>query len=203
MFKRIQRGRGRRAFSRVQRGRGLGGILSSIFRALTKAVPIAAKIARSPIAKKIGKEALKSGLRVGGEALVTNDLSSAVKNELGTVKERVGKALLKRGRSSATGTSKKAKKSKMGKQTGRGVKKVGKGKKRKIKKVKKGKTKKVKKVKNRKTKKIRRIAVDRRSEKNQKSGLGLSKISNIFSNGQKGSGEPSSRPRQRTTIFDM
>ena len=100
MFKRIQRGRGRQFSRRVQRGRGLGGIFSTIFKAFTKAIPIAAKIAKSPIARKIGKEALKSGLRVGGEALVTNDLNSAISNELGSVKERVGRAMAKRGRAS-------------------------------------------------------------------------------------------------------
>ena len=124
MFKRIQRGRGAPIYRRIQRGRGLGGILSLIFRVFSKAAPIAAKIASSPTARKIGKEVLQSGLRVGGEALMTNDLNSALKNELSGVKQRVGKAMLKRGNESPLHSSKKMKKRKVTRkpQTGRGRK---------------------------------------------------------------------------------
>ena len=130
MFKRVQRGRGKVYFNRIQRGQGLGNILKSIFKVFRKAIPIASKIASNPTVKKIGKEVLNSGLRIGGEALITNDLNSAVNTELESAKKRVGKAILKRARGESelnSSNSKKKRKMRFA-QSGGGRKKTSSGK---------------------------------------------------------------------------
>lgn len=193
MYRRIQRGRGTPIYRRVQRGRGLGGILSSIFRVFSKAVPIAAKIASSPTARKIGKEVLQSGLRVGGEALVTNDLNSALKNELNGVKQRVGNAMLKRGNESSLHSSKKMKKRKVTRklQTGRGKKKT-----RVTKKTKKN-------LKKSALTKKRKMKNSKKKVPRKKMNIFYPSKSGAFTSGQRGSGTSFKKPRQRPTIFDM
>ena len=197
MFKRVQRGRGRGFARRVQRGRGIGGILSSIFRVFSRAAPIAAKIASNPTARKLGKEVLKSGLRIGGEAMMTNNLNSALKNELSGVKQRIGRAALKRAGDLSSPHPKKTKK-------GRAMRKTqtGRGKKNKLKTTKTVKAKRKTKVKKTRKNVTGKSSLDQaRKKKTKKSGD--RRMSNIFAMGQRGSGNPIIRPKQRPTIFDM
>ena len=179
MFRRIQRGRGRQGlFKRVQRGRGIGGVLSNIFRFNKKAVPIATKIAANPTVRKFGKEVLKSGARIGGEALLTNNLNSAVGTEFNNVKKRVGNALLDRG---SEPPLKKKKKNRKKKSYGKHQSGMGKNSKKRQKKS-----------------SIHTKKYDFTSKKNKKRSSVINPITmrNIFGGKLEGGNQP-------TTIFDM
>ena len=54
-----------------------------------------------------------------------------------------------------------------------------------------------------KTKKEKKLKVKKMRNSPKKYNTALPKITSIFSDRQRGSGEATSRPRQRTTIFDM
>ena len=96
-------------YRRVQKGRGLGGFLKSVVRIFTKALPVVAKISKNPTVRKIGSGALQSAMRVGGEALITNDLEAAAKSEMRDVKKRIGEAVLKRAGSESAGKTNSSK----------------------------------------------------------------------------------------------
>ena len=80
-------------YRRVLRGRGLGGFFGSILKIFSKAAPLVKKVAKSSMVKKIGRQAFKSALSVGADALEEGNLKHSVHKELNKTKKKVSKAL--------------------------------------------------------------------------------------------------------------
>lgn len=83
-------------YQRVQRGRGIGGFFRTIMRLFSRAAPVISKIAANPTVKKMGKQALKSAIRIGDDTIQSKNFKASVNKEINNVKNKVGNAILKR-----------------------------------------------------------------------------------------------------------
>ena len=68
-------------YQRIQRGRGIGGFFGSILKIISKAAPLVSKVAANPSVRKIGKQALKSALSIGADALNGTNIENSTKKE--------------------------------------------------------------------------------------------------------------------------
>ena len=80
-------------YQRIQRGRGLGGFFKPLFSLFRRAAPLLAKTAKNPIIKKIGSEAVKSGLNITADAIGGNNIKNSINKETAAVRGRVSSAL--------------------------------------------------------------------------------------------------------------
>lgn len=80
-------------YQRIQRGRGIGGFFGSILKIISKAAPLVSKVAANPSVRKIGKQALKSALSIGADALTGTNIENSTKKEFKKTRKKVGKIL--------------------------------------------------------------------------------------------------------------
>lgn len=102
----------------MSRGRGLGGFFSSILRLFTRAaplikkvsataVPIIKKASSNPTVRKIGKQAIKSALSVGADAIEGSDVKKSIRKEINNVKKKVSGSLRELSKLSENGNKKR------------------------------------------------------------------------------------------------
>lgn len=82
----------------IQRGRGIGGILSSLFKAIFPAVKAVGKaLVKSPITKQIvtaaKNQAIDAGLNIAADTLSGENVGQSVLHRLGIASKEVGKSV--------------------------------------------------------------------------------------------------------------